>query len=237
MKAMILSDLTTMRRILIQLLGIMAAVSLFLAVTVETLAATAACAAVMIPFMFMFNVAAYDEINKWESFRLAMPMSRRGVVAGRYASLLLVTALSLGVSVACSFAVTGAAALLSGAMGQGAPLESLLLENNPPEMIVAAGLMGTAAVLVASAVTLPLIMRFGMSLATRLLPLAMLCGAGGFCLAVDNGLLAGLLPAGGLESLFNGGFAGLFAALVVVPLVLYAVSLVVSLRVYRSREL
>ncbi|WP_172136162.1 ABC-2 transporter permease [Adlercreutzia sp. ZJ473] len=237
MKAMIFSDLITMRRSLIQLLVIMAVVSLVIALSVDTLAATAACAATLVPFSFVFNASAYDEVNNWGSFRLAMPMSRRDVVAGRYASLLLVTVLSLGMSLAYTFAITGVAALLAGVMGQGAPLESLLLENNPPEMIVAAGLAGVVAVLVAASVTLPFIMRFDMTLAVRVLPFATLCGVGGFCAAAGNGLFDGLLPAGALEPLFGSGYAGLFVVLVVVPLALYAASLAISLRVCRSREL
>lgn len=238
MKAMIFSDLITMRRSLAQLFGITAVVTVILAVTTGTLATMAACTASMIPVMFMFSISAYDEMNKWESFRLAMPMSRANVVAGRYASLLLVTAASLAASMAYSFAIAGVAALLSGGMGPGSPLSSLILENNPPEMVVGSGLLGMVAVLLVAAVTLPFIMRFGVTRATRLLPLVVLLGvAGGVWLIGDEGPLAAALPAGARWLLADGGFVTLVAVIVAVALVLYAASVVISLRVYAKREL
>lgn len=238
MKAMIFSDLITMRRSLVQLFGIMAMISVIMAVAVDTLAAAAACAASMIPIMFAFSVSAYDEMNQWESFRLALPMSRRSVVAGRYASLLLVTAASLAVSIVCSFAIAGASALLTDGMGPTSPAASLLLESNPPEMIVGSGLLGAVAVLASAAVALPFIMRFGVTRAARLLPLAVLICVWGFVYLVgEDGPLGALLPEGARWLLSDDGFVALTAIVVVAALALYAASLAVSLRVYARRDL
>ena len=94
MKAMVFSDLVTMKRNLLQLMGICVFVALFISVGTETLAATGACISAMIPIMYLFSIAAYDEMNKWEVFRLTLPLSRMQVVAGRYVSFLLVALVS-----------------------------------------------------------------------------------------------------------------------------------------------
>lgn len=238
MKAMIFSDLITMRRSLVQLFAIMAAVVVILALSTETLAPVSACAAAMIPMMFVFSVAAYDEMNKWEGFRLTMPISRKSVVAGRYACTLLVVVASLAAGVIFSFAITGVAALFADGMGQNALLSSLLLEDNPPEMIVCSGAMGSVVVLIVASVVTPVFMRFGMTLASRILPLVIVLSPMVlFWLFGENGPFSGVVPEGVRWLLDDSGFAVLVGALGVVALVLFGLSMLLSMRLYRTREL
>lgn len=238
MKAMIFSDLITMRRNLVQLLGVMAGVSVILAFSMKTLAPISACAAAMIPMMFIFSVAAYDEMNKWESFRLTMPISRKSVVAGRYACTLLVVVASLAAGVIFSFAITGVAALLVDGMGQNAQLSGLLLEDNPLEMIVLSGAMGSVVVLVAASVVMPVFMRFGMTTASRILPLIIVLSPAVLSwLFGEGGPLSSMVPEGMRWLLDDSGFAVLVGVLGVIALVLFGLSMLLSMRLYRVREL
>ena len=88
MKAMIVSDFAVLRSALLQLLGICAIIALFMGYVMGAVG-TAAAIAAMVPFMGLFSLAAYDEQNNWERFRLTLPLTRRQVVFGRYASIAL----------------------------------------------------------------------------------------------------------------------------------------------------
>lgn len=238
MKAMIFSDLITSRRAFTQLFVIMAIVAVVIAVGMETLAPIAAIAAAMIPMMFIFSAAAYDEMNRWEAFRLGLPLSRNSVVWGRYASLLLVTAAATAFGIVYSLLVALLAAVFADGMGQNAMLAGLLLESNPPEMMVASGCMGAAAVMLMSAVTLPFIMRFGMTRAARIIPLVAIFAVAGFLMAVgSDGPLAGIMPQGAQWLLgTDDGFMVLTVGALVVTLAIYVISAFVSTRVYAARE-
>lgn len=236
---MIFSDLITMRRGLAQLLGIMAIVCCLMALSMETLAPVAACVASMIPIMFVFGICAYDEMNMWEGFRLTMPMSRRDVVAGRYLSLLAVALLAFAFGIALSFLLTLLAAVFAEAMGENSLLSSLILENNPPEMIVGSAAMGLAVMLVMASVSLPLTMRFGITRASRVLPLAVvLIIVAVLALVSPDGALSGMLPQG-VQRLFasDAGFLMLTGASLAAALALFAASGFVSARFYATREL
>ena len=90
MKTMIVSDFAALRSALLQLVGICLVVSLFMSYVMGAVGTSAAIGA-MIPFMCLFSLAALDEQNGWERFRLTLPITRRQVVFGRYASLALLT--------------------------------------------------------------------------------------------------------------------------------------------------
>ena len=97
MKAMIVSDFAVLRSALLQLLGICAIIALFMGYVMGAVG-TAAAIAAMVPFMGLFSLAAYDEQNNWERFRLTLPLTRRQVVFGRYASIALLTVGSLALA-------------------------------------------------------------------------------------------------------------------------------------------
>lgn len=90
MKAMIVSDFAVLRSVLLQLLGICLVIALFMGYVMGAVG-TAAAIAAMVPFTGLFSLAAYDEQNNWERFRLTLPLTRRQVVFGRYASIALLT--------------------------------------------------------------------------------------------------------------------------------------------------
>ncbi|MCI9130138.1 MAG: ABC-2 transporter permease [Eggerthellaceae bacterium] len=236
MSAMIKSDFIIMRSGLIQLGLLCALVGVVMAVLTESVMTGAAAMAAMTPFMCLFSLCAYDEMNGWERFRLTLPISRRSVAYGRYVSLALITAACCAASLVLAALIVGVMALLPDAMA----IPALSLAENPPEAIVCATLMAASLVFAAAAVALPLIMRLGLTKGTRLVPVIMvLLLAFGIWLMGDSGLLDSLFPDATMEGLLTN--AGLMFGLIVGAvfcgvLILYAASAAVAARIYEDRQ-
>lgn len=242
MKAMVFSDLVTMKRNLLQLMGICVFVALFISVGTETLVATGACISAMIPIMYLFSIAAYDEMNKWEVFRLTLPLSRMQVVAGRYVSFLLVALVSCVAGIALCLLlglVAGAVASGVGENPQGMlyTFSVLALDGTGVEAAVGGCVGGFAVVVIMAAASLPFIMKFGMMKAVRIIPLAIAALLFLFVtLFVGDGPFAYLLP--DMTQWLDGvGLHVLLAGLVAVVTVLFAVSFLAAARLYAHREL
>lgn len=242
MKAMVFSDLITMKRNLLQLMGICVFVALFISVGTETLVTTGACVAAMIPIMYLFSIAAYDEMNKWEVFRLTLPLSRIQVVAGRYVSFLLVALASCVAGIVLCLLiglVAGAVASSAGEDAQGMlyTLSMLALDDTGIEAAVGGCIGGFAVVVIMAAASLPFIMKFGMMKAVRIIPLAIAALLFLFVtLFVGDGPFAYLLP--DMTQWLDGvGLHVLLAGLVAVVAVLFAVSFLAAARLYARREL
>ncbi len=229
MKAMVFSDLITARNSFGALLGITLFVSAFIAVGTDTLIAAVACMGAMVPFMYLFSISAYDEQGGWEQFRLTLPLTRRQVAYGRYASMLALTG--------CAMVLALAAGLLIGAVAGALPAgmvpEGLLLGVTTPEMLVVAVVAVGLIILLSAAVTLPLIMRFGMTKGTRLVPVVML-----LALSAVAGLLGTGLDTIGLDAVLTSGSIMMVMAVgAVVALSLYGASALLAARLYEQREL
>lgn len=229
MKAMVFSDLITARNSFGTLLGITLFVSAFIAVGTDTLIAAVACMGAMVPFMYLFSISAYDEQGGWEQFRLTLPLTRRQVAYGRYASMLAVTG--------CTTVLALAAGLLIGAVAGALPAgmvsEGLLLGVTTPEMLAVAVVAVDLIILLSAAVTLPLIMRFGMTKGTRLVPVVML-----LALSAVAGLLGTGVDAIGLDAvLTSGNIMAIMAVAAVVTLALYGASALLAAQLYERREI
>lgn len=229
MKAMVFSDLITARNSFGALLGITLFVSAFIAVGTDTLIAAVACMGAMVPFMYLFSISAYDEQGGWEQFRLTLPLTRRQVAYGRDASMLALTG--------CAMVLALAAGLLIGAVAGALPAgmvpEGLLLGVTTPEMLVVAVVAVSLIILLSAAVTLPLIMRFGMTKGTRLVPVVML-----LALSAVAGLLGTGLDTIGLDAVLTSGSIMMVMAVgAVVALSLYGASALLAARLYEQREL
>ncbi len=228
MKAMVFSDLITSRNSFAQLLGITVFVAAFIAVGSGTLVTAVACMAAMVPLMYLFSISAYDEWNGWERFRLTLPLTRRQVAYGRYASMLAVAGCTLALSLAIGLLI-GA---IAGALPPGVAPEGLTLTPEALQAIVPAGVLTELVVLTASAVTLPLIMRFGMTKGTRLAPMAVVLALTAAMVLVGDSSTVDLDAV-----LASASTVAVVAAAVVVALALYGASAVLAARLYERREL
>ncbi len=231
MKAMIFSDLITSKNSVFQLLGITLFVSVFIAVGTGTLVTAVACMATMVPFMYLFSISAYDEQNGWERFRLTLPISRRQVAYGRYASMFIIMLVSLVVS----FVVGVLIGLIAEALPSGMLDKGISLSEWGVQAIFSVGIMTQAIILVAAAVSLPFIMRFGVTKGSRLVPVILILAlSAGVAFFTNNVEFLDLdAIAGNIESVF---FIAM-AVIVVIALVMYCASAYLSARLYEKREL
>lgn len=232
MKAMIFSDLITSKNSALSLLGLTALIAVFISIPTGTLyGAIGACAA-MIPFMYLFSISAYDEQNGWERYRLTLPISRRQVAYGRYASLLVVCACSLVIAVALGFVL----GLVADALPADIAPEGVRLSNAGVAEVIGTALLTQVVILLVAMLTLPFILRYGMTKATRLAPMVLIFAICGVFILVGNTPIAENAEAfiAGLGS-FQVGV--LVAGAVAVVLVLYGLSAYAAARLYEHREL
>lgn len=232
MKAMTVSDFAVLRSVLLQLLGICLVIALFMGYVMGAVG-TAAAIAAMVPFTGLFSLAAYDEQNNWERFRLTLPLTRRQVVFGRYASIALLTVGSLALALVLGLGIAALAGLLP---AEWLP-ESLSPSENTPEMIVGSTVGGVSVVAIAMAVAMPVITRFGMTKAARIVPIIVVLIVAFAVAFFGNGVqLTGVLA--DLVQWLDTGSNYLFlaAALAVVVALIYVASAFVAAKLYEKRE-
>lgn len=233
MKAMLVSDFAVLRSALLQLVGICVIIALFMGYAMGSLVGGAAAIAAMPPFMLLFSLAATDELNGWERFRLTLPLTRRQVVFGRYASLGLIAVGTIAFSLALSFLLLG----VISCMPADVLPEGLTPAENPPAALVGSVVGAVGVITLGMAVTLPLIFRFGMTRATRLVPVVVV-----IAIAAGIGFFdAGIQPTGVLADLALWLDAGnnyllLAAIMVIVVALIYAASAFIAAKLYEKRE-
>lgn len=230
MKAMIFSDLVTSKNSLPALFGMTIFVSVFIAIVTETLVVAVACMAAMVPFMYLFSISAYDEQNGWERFRLTLPISKKQVAYGRYASTFIVVICSLVVSILLG-CVLG---LIAEALPEDMVPSGLALSAFGIPTIVSVAVITQLIILVAAIFTLPLIMRFGMTKGSRIVPIVLVIAlstfAAFFSNSLDESTIAHFFSDEGMMAL-------LLSLACAAALLLYVGSAVLSARLYERREL
>lgn len=187
-------------------------------------------------FSLSNSASHYDEQNDWAAFRLTMPVSRRDVVLGRYLFVLAGTlTVSLLVAVAaCLLSWMGGASLLPEVVASVVRLDADMIRAGVFTLAFCSA-MG----FVIASVSMPVFFKFGQTKATQWLPFIMMflgvapVMAGGFMgeeaiVPMQQALSFAETPEG-LTSFTVGAL--IFGA------VCYAVSALVSLRVYKAREL
>ena len=229
MKAMIMSDLLIAKKYLLQQLGVSIVVGIFITVVIGNLYVAAPMVGVMIPFSLTITILALDERANWQQFRLALPMSRSNVIAGRYVSFALL-------GIAAGLLVT----LVMVAVAQiapGVPQLADLMMNFSWQAMLFASVAGLAIILVMLSVTMPLFSRFGMTKGVRYLPLLIIIGVF-FAFQLDgNGpppeFVANVLNL--LES--PAGTIAVAAGVLATMAAVYAISAAISTKLYQKREL
>lgn len=233
MKTMIVSDFATMRSALLQLVGICLIIAVFMGVIADTVVGAVAAITAMLPFMFLFSLAATDEQNGWERFRLTMPITRRQVVFGRYASLALLMAATALFGLLLAAAIIGVAT----ALPAGTAPAGLTAEANPPALIIGA-VVGTVVVIaVGASVALPLITRFGMTRGARIVPLVVVLVMSAAIGFIGDGAAIDSALAGLAQWLDTGNnYLFLAAAMLLAVSAIYVASAFISAKLYEGRE-
>lgn len=233
MKAMFMADLLTARKYLLSQAIIGIFVSLVIAIGMQNLYVIVPCVGCMVPFSIGFTLMAFDERSNWQQFRLALPISRASVQIGRYASLLVIT---LG-GIAAGLLATALTAAAASALPQFAPLSTLLDGFDWKLGSLALVVVSLALMLLVLSITLPIVARMGMTKAVRIIPILIVVaipvgtslGAEGPAAAIMADLSAWLQT--------DMGFIAAIVIVLCVTLALYALSCLLAIKFYKTREL
>lgn len=187
-------------------------------------------------FSLSNSASHYDEQNDWAAFRLTMPVSRRDVVLGRYLFVLAGTLIaSLFVSVAaCLLSWMGGASLLPEVVASVVRLDADMVQAGVFTLAFCSA-MG----FVIASVSMPVFFKFGQTKATQWLPFIMMflgvapVMAGGF---MGEEAIVPMQQALSFAETRE-GLASFTVGALIFGVVCYIVSALVSLRVYKAREL
>lgn len=218
MKTMLLIDLVTMRRPLARICLSLLLVGLFIAFAARDLMIVMLTCGTMLPYMYLSSIFSEEERNGWAQYRLTLPLTRRQAVAGRYLSVLAVT---LGAFAALFLISCGAIALLQ-------PHASLPFEAVSPSDLAMVMCCGIALLLAGISLFMPFVIRLGFTRGSRAVALALVMLP--FLLIS----IFGSTIVDGLDSFLSGAMPMM---LVAGTLVLYALSALLSVRLYETREL
>lgn len=229
-------DFIVMRSAVSSILLTSVIVVVALVVGMRSLLSPLAAVAAMVPLLMFTTLGAYDDNGGWGSFRLALPLSRTQVVLGRYASLLL-AALATGLILLGLGAVAWAvASSASGGFAAG-------LFGSVGLAALAAGVCAAlACALAACAVALPLFVRFGLSKGVRFVPLfvTIALAVGMAAMSSSGSPFEGTGWGAQFLAWLDAGEAHFLVAAAVAlagALLLYALSALVAVRLYGTREL
>ena len=175
----------------------------------------------MMTMLMSFSLAGYDDQSGWARFRAALPISRRSLIAGRYAVVLGFGLCAVALCVPLAIAV-----------------DSIVFNAVVFEQATAlfyTGVVSLAAALLLCSFVMPLVTLFGTARGMRFF----VCGIGAV-VAVVVVLLGRLLPPSVVSTFVESIEANLLlavAASIVVSLVLYGVSCMVCTHIYCRRDL
>jgi len=226
MRTMFLCDLVVIRRQLPQIALTSLICVLVFGVLTAASAAIVIMVSLMVTYMIIVTLAAYDDAGGWAAFRLTLPVSRRDVVLGRYATTMVACLASTALGIALS-AIIG-------------PIETAVLSSTTGgEVLITMGwnlsdtlmfaLVGISLSLAYMAVVLPVYLTIGTTKGARLL-VVLLFMAPLALLAMGNGIVSSIPES------FTTGMV-ILVALPVVALALFAISATISMRLYARRDL
>jgi hypothetical protein len=171
---------------------------------------------IMMMTMMVVTTISYDDLAKWDSYALTMPVSRKEVVTGKYAVMLLLDA--LGVAMALAVGLIGV----------------VILKNSSWEEMMAVLVIIAAIGLIAGSTLLPLIYHFGTEKARIIIILVAMVPTG---LIV---LVSGMMAEEQLSQI-SGLFSNISLPLVLLTLIIFTLlylyaSYRISLRIYDKKE-
>lgn len=228
---MVMLDMLVMRRSFVSSLAICLAISVFISATTGS-GAGGLTFAVMLPYMYVMTLFSFDEAYGWERLRLSMPLTRRDVVLGRYLGVLLVVVVSCAAGAAVGMALYALVDLFSpGDLDIPFGVEGM-------QVVLGGTFVGLLLLLVMFSLLIPLYTKFGTTKGrwlTMLVTLSLVC--------VSMGVIASFAQDdGGIRHAATTIATTVPLPVVVglstaVALALYAVSAVVSMRLYAGKEL
>lgn len=181
---------------------------------------------VMMTLLCAFSLAGYEDQNNWGRFRAALPLPRREIVAGRYATVLVLAFAGALLGTVVSLALQ----CLFTALPQAKSPELVA-----PAEVFASSLASMACGLIVCAIAIPFLTKFGGARGARAFACAALLVAS-FAIAVGLNMVTSEEAAVMLGWIDQNRVASL-ALLGVISLLAYGVSYVVSLGIYEKKDL
>ncbi len=181
---------------------------------------------VMMTLLCAFSLAGYEDQNNWGRFRATLPLSRREIVAGRYATVLVLAFAGALLGTVVSLALQ----CLFTALPQAKSPELVA-----PAEVFASSLASMACGLIVCAIAIPFLTKFGGARGARAFACAALLVAS-FAIAVGLNMVTSEEAAVMLGWIDQNRVASL-ALLGVISLLAYGVSYVVSLGIYEKKDL
>ena len=237
MLAMVKCDFISTKSYLLQIVPIAILIAFFVWIGTGQLVSGIAAVAAMLPFMYIFSITAYDELNGWERFRLTLPMSRRQITLGRYVSVLLVVI----ASDVLMLAFTGIAYLIALLFPQ-FPATEALLSSFSLGTEVGHAILVSSVMLIMAALSVPLFVRFGVTKGARLVPLVMVVILVGVLYAIGDADEAVMQAIPFLETLLVPSADEVWMSLAMsgivfaVAFVVYVLSALLSAKLYEKRQ-
>ena len=217
MKAILQTEFSYVRSTLLAALGTFVIVYAFLCWSLQTPAMMSVLCA-MEPLLIMFTFMNADMANGWGRYRAALPFSRRDIVVGRYTAILLFAAATIAAAFVLGMAgnVIGPAAM-------------------PAFELAATCICSTAVVLVLVACMQPFLVKFGNAKGVRYATLTFLLVIGLGIAALSQVLDAPIMyeVADWIEA--NAG--PMVAGIAAIGALALAASCVISLRIYKRKDL
>ena len=167
MKTLVLSDLLSQRSSLGQMTFVLVVVDIIMLISMQSPEAALAGVAVMVPYLMCYSMAMGDEMSGWERLRLTLPMGRNVVVHSRYASVILIAIATCVLAFILNIvllAIIGAIPQLSGWLG------GMTFMGEKVVGMLASAVLAFAMCLLFCSFTLPFMFRFGITRATRFVP-------------------------------------------------------------------
>lgn len=220
MKEAIRCDIACVRPFLPMLISTVVVIDAIWLYAGNSFNAVAASVTMMTLLMFL-SLAGYDGQSGWARFRATLPISRRSLIAGRYAVVLGFGLCAIALWVPLSIAVDAIA------------FNAVVFEQATP--LLYTGVASLAIALLLCSLLMPLTIFFGAARAMRFFALYV-----GAAAAVVGALLKHLLPPSAVSAFVGSIEANLLLAAVVsivVALVLYGVSCMICIRIYCGRDL
>ena len=230
MKSAFLIDFAIARRRTAGYLLVFAAMVVVIVAIMGPLRWIALYTGMLVPLMALQVLLVNDERNDWQGFRLAMPLSRRDVVLGRYALLAAASAAGVALGLAtCAVAaiVVYWAPTLAEHMRYPGSFEGPL--------VALSAAISFAGPLVMTGVSLPMAMCLGYTRAVQLVPVAFMLAlafAPGF-LQQGSDFNASALMA---FALTPAGSLAVSAGILIATFALYAVSAWLAFRLSEKRD-
>lgn len=231
MKKMIFADLLIARSTLLVQIILCIAIGLFVGVATGEVAVTFSVTLAVFAFGHCVGMPVWDEQENWQTMRLAMPISRKEVVLGRFGAAVVFFGIATLCAIVSSAVVITASCIAPEYVAETAEyiakygLMTVLAED----ILIVWGLLA-AILMITCGVFYSLSFRMGMGKAGRYIP-AVFAGFFAFVIAVG-----GFYDMNQLAAMAEDSFLPLVGVFFAFALVVYVVAIMFSLKWYEARE-